>query len=68
MENEALGAASYFNQVFDEYSLYPEATWLRLYLDALQEVLQHPQRVFVVEGGGGGPIPLLDLLKKEGGE
>ena len=62
--NEALGDASRFSSVFEEYSKAPEVTRQRLYLDAMQNVLGNSTKVLLdVEGGNNLLyIPLDKLL------
>ena len=50
--NEALGDASRFTSVLAEYSKAPEVTRQRLYLDAMQSVLDNTTKVLLdLEGG-----------------
>ena len=63
--NEAQGEAQRFIQVYDAYSLSPDVTRQRLYLETVQKVLQETGKIIVEEGnpviinsGAGGVIPL----------
>ncbi|GIW72684.1 MAG: HflK protein [Planctomycetota bacterium] len=60
----AQGEAAYFRQVLEEYRKYPQVTAMRLYVDAVQQVLPQLERVLVLDPGtSGGALPLLDLLR-----
>lgn len=49
---EATGEAQRFDQLLIEYSIAPQVTRERLYLDAVQEVLENSSKILVdVEGG-----------------
>ena len=63
--NEAEGEAQRFIQVYDAYSLSPEVTRQRLYIETVQKVLQETGKIIVEEGnpviinsGAGGIVPL----------
>ena len=62
--NEALGDASRFTSVLDEYSKAPEVTRQRLYLDAMQNVLGNSTKVLLDVKGGNNLlyVPLDKLL------
>ena len=62
--NEALGDASRFSSVLDEYSKAPVVTRQRLYLDAMQNVLGNSTKVLLDVKGGNNLlyIPLDKLL------
>jgi modulator of FtsH protease HflK len=59
--NRAKGEAARFESIFEEYRNVPEVTRRRLYLEMIDEVLPKLGRVYVVEEGQTGPIPLLNL-------
>lgn len=59
--NRARGEAERFTAILTEYRKSPDVTRRRLYLEAIDEVLPKVDRVFVMEDGGAGPLPLLNL-------
>ncbi len=60
--NRALGEASRFTSVLQEYQGVPEVTRSRLYLEALNEVLPQVGSIVVTRGEGQiAPLPLLNL-------
>ena len=64
---KAQGEAARFNQLYAEYKRAPEVTRERLYLDAVQEVMQNSSKVMVdVEGGNNMMYLPLDQLRQSG--
>ncbi len=59
--NRAIGEASRFSAIVQEYRNAPEVTRKRLHLEMLDEVLPRLGQVYVVEPNGVSPIPLMDL-------
>ncbi len=59
--NRAIGEAARFQAILTEYKNAPEVTRQRMYLEMLDNVLPQLGKVYVVEPGGTGPIPLLNL-------
>ena len=71
--NEAQGEAQRFIQVYDAYSLSPEVTRQRLYIETVQRVLQETGKIIVEEGnpviinsGAGGVIPMQPVQPAQG--
>lgn len=63
---EATGEAQRFDQLLVEYSISPEVTRERLYLDAIQKVLESSSKVLVdVEGGNNLMYLPLDKLTEQ---
>lgn len=64
---KAQGEAARFNQLYAEYKRAPEVTRERLYIDAVQEVMQNSSKVMVdVEGGNNMMYLPLDQLRQGG--
>ena len=67
---DAEGEAKRFISVYDAYAQGKDVTAKRLYLERMEEVLRHSQKVIVdQEGGAGGVVPYLplpELKKREG--
>jgi membrane protease subunit HflK len=59
--NRARGEAARFSAVLAEYRSVPEVTRVRLYLEALTNVLPKIGSVVVVQEGQLSPLPLLNL-------
>ncbi len=59
---EAEGEAARFLSVYEEYAKAPEVTRKRLFLETMEQVLGHSEKV-IIEGGasGSGVIPYLPL-------
>ncbi len=57
---EALGAASKFRQVYDEYRKAPEVTRERMYIETMERVLSGADKI-IMEKGGQGVVPYLPL-------
>jgi membrane protease subunit HflK len=55
---EARGQAAGFNQVYAQYRRAPLVTRQRLYIEAMQEVLQHAHKVILDAKGANAPIIL----------
>lgn len=64
--NEAQGDVAAFNALLTEYSLAPEVTRQRIYLETLAEVLPAAGPKVVVSGDLSGVLPLLDLERLSG--
>ena len=64
---KAHGEAARFNQLFAEYRRAPAVTRERLYIDAIQQVMQNSSKVMVdVEGGNNMMYLPLDQLRQGG--
>lgn len=62
---KAQGEASRFNQLFAEYSRSPDVTRERLYIDAVQQVMQNSSKVMIDVDGGNNMMYLpLDQLRQ----
>lgn len=59
--NRAIGEATRFQAILEEYRNAPEVTRRRMYLEMLDEVLPELGQVYVVEPGGVSPLPLINL-------
>lgn len=60
--NEATGEASRFLAVYAEYAKAPEVTRKRLFLETMEEVLGHSEKVIIESGANGsGVVPYLPL-------
>jgi modulator of FtsH protease HflK len=59
--NRALGEASRFEAILEQYRMVPDVTRRRLYLEMIDSVLPRIGRIYVVEEGQMQPIPLLNL-------
>lgn len=59
--NEAEGEAARFLSVYKEYIKAPEVTRKRLFLETMEEVLGHSQKVIIEDGTGNGVVPYLPL-------
>ncbi len=59
---EALGAASRYKQVLDEYSKAKEVTRERMFLETMERVLGGTDKILIdKQSGGGGVVPYLPL-------
>lgn len=58
---EAEGEAQRFVSVYDAYSKAPDVTRIRLYLEAMQDVLGKSKKVIIDEKNGQGVMPYLPL-------
>ena len=69
--NDAVGEASRFLAVFNEYQAAPEVTRKRLYLETMEKVLGNVDKIILENNtdGGQGVVPYLPLneLRKNGG-
>ena len=72
--NDAVGEASRFEAVLEEYEQAPEVTRKRLYLETMQKVLGDVDKIILEggtggAGGGQGVVPYLPLneLRRSGG-
>jgi modulator of FtsH protease HflK len=64
---EAQGEASRFISVYEEYAKAPEVTRKRLFLETMEEVLGHSEKVIIENGASGsGVIPYLPLSELRG--
>jgi membrane protease subunit HflK len=64
---EAQGEAQRFISVYDQYIKAPEVTRKRLFLETMEEVLGHSEKVIIENGAGGtGVIPYLPLPSLHG--
>ena len=59
--NQAKGETARFSSILAEYRSAPEVTRTRMYLETLNQVLPKVGAVYVVQNGGTGPIPLLNM-------
>jgi membrane protease subunit HflK len=59
--NEAMGAASRFTQVFEEYKKAPEITRQRIYLETMSDIYQAVDRKIIIDENVNGVLPLLNL-------
>lgn len=59
--NRARGETERFLAILEQYSLSPEVTRRRLYLEMIDVVLPKVGRIYVVEEGQVPPIPLLNM-------
>jgi membrane protease subunit HflK len=59
--NGARGETARFTAILSEYEKVPEVTRQRLYLEMVDEVLPNLGRVYIMEGEGMSPLPLLNL-------
>lgn len=57
---EARGEASRFNDVYAEYIQAPDVTRERIYLETMEELLTHMNKV-VIDQDSGGAVPFLNL-------
>jgi membrane protease subunit HflK len=71
--NESLGESQRFLKVYGEYAKAKDVTRERMYLETMENVLSHSNKV-ILEGGQGGssvvpylPLPALDATKKDSG-
>ncbi len=55
--NEATGQVSRFNQMYAEYVKYPEVTKLRMFYEAMEDVL--PSLEVIIDGGNGESVQKL---------
>ncbi|HEX9641316.1 MAG TPA: FtsH protease activity modulator HflK [Candidatus Krumholzibacteria bacterium] len=70
--NRAQGEASRFNALYAAYTLAPEVTRKRLYLEAMASVLPRVENKIILNGDMKGVLPLLNLggvnIGNEGGK
>ncbi|MEL6507419.1 MAG: FtsH protease activity modulator HflK, partial [Pseudomonadota bacterium] len=59
--NDAVGQATRFNEIYEEYRKAPEVTRNRMYLETVEEVLGQMNKIVVDEGAGSGIVPYLPL-------
>ena len=70
--NDAVGEASRFEAVLEEYRNAPDVTRKRLYLETMEKVLGDVDKIILENGsgqGGQGVVPYLPLneLRRGGG-
>ena len=65
--NRAEGETSRFLAILEEYRNVPEVTRRRLYLEMIDQVMPRLGRVYIIEEGQVGPIPLLNLDQPRAG-
>jgi membrane protease subunit HflK len=58
---QAQGAAQRFIALYDEYSKAKDVTRLRLYLEAMEEILPHIDKIVIDEKAGEHTVPYLPL-------
>ena len=66
---DAIGQATRFNKIYEEYRKAPEVTRNRMYLETVEKVLGDMNKIVVDEGAGSGVVPYLplnDLAKRSG--
>ena len=64
--NAARGEATRFTEILAAYQQAEQVTRRRLYLEMIDEVLPKVERVYVTEGEGREPLPLLHLNEAAG--
>ncbi len=62
--NQAKGETARFNAIVAEYLNAKEVTRRRMYLESMQTILPNVEHVYVMEKGGQGVLPFLDLTGK----
>ena len=62
--NKARGETARFSAILAEYKQVPDVTRQRLYLEMIDEVLPELGRVYIMEGQGMSPLPLLNLSEE----
>ncbi|MCL2704201.1 MAG: FtsH protease activity modulator HflK [Defluviitaleaceae bacterium] len=62
--NMAVGQTARFNEMFEEYILYPDITQTRMYLEMTEEVFPY---VTMFVDGGGNVLRLLDINPAQSG-
>lgn len=66
--NEAMGDASAFNSLYNEYLKAPEVTKRRIYLETLAEVMPKLGKKVILDESAGNVLPMLDLGAQSKGE
>ena len=59
--NAAKGDAERFKSVLAEYKLAEDITRRRMYLEAMNDILPNIEKLYIMEPGQTGPLPLLQL-------
>lgn len=59
--NAAKGDAERFKSVLAEYNQAKDITRRRMYLEAMNEILPNIEKLYIMEPGQSGPLPLLQL-------
>ncbi len=71
--NESLGESQRFLKVLEQYAKAKDVTRERIYLETMENVLSHANKVILENGQGGSsvvpylPLPALDTTKKDQG-
>lgn len=63
-KNRAMGEASRFNSVYEEYIRAPEVTKKRLYLETMERIVPKLGNKIIVDEDGTNVLPLLNLDQK----
>ena len=63
--NEAMGAASRFTQVFEEYLKAPDVTRQRIYLETMTTIYQAVDQKIIIDENANGLLPLLNIPAKD---
>jgi len=63
--NEALGEASRFTQVFEEYQKSPDITRQRIYLETMSDIYQTVDRKIIIDENANGLLPLLNVDREK---
>jgi membrane protease subunit HflK len=58
---EAEGEAARFSKIYAQYRYAPDVTRRRMYLDTMEGVLEHMDKVILDTSGSGGVVPYLPL-------
>ncbi len=66
--NQARGEATRFNAIFKEYSMAPEVTRQRIYLETMNDVLPRVGRKLITDKETTGILPLFQFSKEEAKE
>ncbi|ROR01512.1 FtsH protease activity modulator HflK [Desulfosoma caldarium] len=59
--NRAIGETTRFRSILDEYEKAPDVTRRRMYLEAMTEFAAKAGNFLVLDSGGAGVLPILDL-------
>ena len=69
--NRAAGDASRFDQVYQAYTVNPDVTKERIYIETVEEIFANVEKIIIDEPAGGSGVvpylPLRELNKKSGG-
>jgi len=58
---KAIGEAEKFTQIYEQYRKAKEVTRKRIYLETMEHILQHMDKVIIDTKGGNGVLPYLPL-------